>query len=497
MLDLTVDALWTAWERVRENEGCAGVDGVTVESYDHQTASGLPELLQQAEQGIYRPLPLRLIVVEKKPGSAARRNLAVPAVRDRVLQTAVARALSRSFEEEFLEACFAYRANRGVDRAVARILQLRDRGWAFVVDADIASYFDSVSHSHLLNMLKAQAEIDASVWELLRLWIKTEIWDGHEVKECRRGIAQGSPISPLLSNYYLGPLDRTLAETDDRLIRYADDFVILCRSREASEKALDRCRGLLAGAGLELNAGKTRLTSFEEGFQFLGVQFHGKEAAVPWKAHSVHGRVVYMAHVMPGRLLKKYRHVEPLPHGSAPALHKSAPQSNMEAAPSSEMAFLYITQQGAVLRKSGDRFLVEQDGQIALDLPYHRLDHILVFGNVQLMRRVRPPHRDAGHQSCAGTAGILCLLTYFHWFLVNGRFDPEGGKVLRYREWQWASFTCRVFGPPFPLLSRMISSFPLGSFKTAFYVLDREGPIMRREGGIAPARRGLLPFPLI
>jgi hypothetical protein len=127
----------SAWERVRENAGCPGVDGVTVEKYQRQAEAGLPELLGQALDGAYRPLPLRKLVVEKKAGSGKVRTLMVPAVRDRILQTAVARLLSRSWEEEFLDASYAYRPERGVDRAVARILQLRDRGWTCVLDADI------------------------------------------------------------------------------------------------------------------------------------------------------------------------------------------------------------------------------------------------------------------------------------------------------------------------------------------------------------------------
>src|SRR5271166_956673 len=125
MLDLSLEQMHTAWEHVRENAGCAGVDGVTVEAYQRQAETGLPELLLQSREGTYRPLPLRKVVVEKKPGSRTFRLLLIPAVRDRILQTAVARVISRSWEQEFLDASYAYRPDRGVDRAVARILQLR------------------------------------------------------------------------------------------------------------------------------------------------------------------------------------------------------------------------------------------------------------------------------------------------------------------------------------------------------------------------------------
>jgi retron-type reverse transcriptase len=131
MLELSLSQLTSAWERVRDNAGGAGVDGVTVERYEHQVQTALPELLKEAAEDLYRPLPLRKAVIEKTAGSGALRTLLIPAIRDRILQTAVARVLSLSWEDEFLEASYAYRPERGVDRAVARILQLRDRGWIY------------------------------------------------------------------------------------------------------------------------------------------------------------------------------------------------------------------------------------------------------------------------------------------------------------------------------------------------------------------------------
>ena len=195
--DLTLALLESAWEHVHENAGGPGVDGVTVERFDAQAATTLPEMLAQAQSGEYVPLPLRKIVVEKKPGTGVGRQLLVPCVRDRVLQTAVARLLSRSFEEEFLEMSYAYRPGRGVDRAVARILQLRERGWNHVVDADITSYFDEISHKLMEERLSQDAAVDPALMGILKSWIKAEVWDGHELTRLRRGIPQGSPISPL------------------------------------------------------------------------------------------------------------------------------------------------------------------------------------------------------------------------------------------------------------------------------------------------------------
>ena len=385
-MDLTETLLQSAWERVHENAGGPGVDGVTVDRFDGQAATTLPELLEQAQSGRYIPLPLRKIVVEKKPGTGIGRQLLVPCVRDRVLQTAVARLLSRSFEEEFLEMSYAYRKGRGVDRAIARILQLRDRGWNQVVDADITAYFDEISHRLMEDRLSQDPAVDPALMAILKSWIKAEVWDGHELTRLRRGIPQGSPISPLLANFFLSPLDVALAESDHKLIRYSDDFLVLCKSAEAAQEALGETERVLRGLGLSLNLSKTRLTSFAEGFKFLGVKFSEHEAAIPWKAHRAEGRVLSIARTMSARQLREYRKEHPA--RPRQELEQVQPNKARPAARAGgievEMPFLYVTQQGAIVRKSGDRFLLEHDGEIAVDLPYHRLEHILIFGNVQI-----------------------------------------------------------------------------------------------------------------
>lgn len=248
-MDLSLPLLQSAWERVRENDGCAGVDGVTIAAFEHQATSALPELLAQALSATYRGLPLRKILIEKRAGSRQPRLLLIPCVRDRILQTAVARLLNRAFEEEFLDASFAYRLHRGVDRAVARILQLRDRGFLHIVDADIQSYFDSVSQSRLLHLLQYDPSIDALTFSTLRQWIKADIWDGYTLKPMRRGIAQGSPISPILANFFLSPLDLALEASGNHLVRYSDDFLILCPSPEAAQQALADTQRILQSSG--------------------------------------------------------------------------------------------------------------------------------------------------------------------------------------------------------------------------------------------------------
>ena len=379
--DLTEELVAGAWERVAENHGGPGVDGMGVEAMAARAGSELGELRAQAAGGRYRAMPLRKIVIEKRPGSRETRTLRVPTVRDRILQTAFARILSRSFEEEFLEGSYAYRPGRGVDRAVARMLELRDRGYTEVVDADITGYFDNIHHGRLLARLGEREDLEDRALGILKQWVEAEEWDGKRVVKVKRGISQGSPISPLLANLYLTPLDVELSKGDQRLVRYSDDFVILCRSRASAEEALEKVGRELMALGLTLKREKTRLTSFGEGFRFLGVVFRGGEAMVPWKAGHGMGRVVFAARPMTGKQLRPYRAaaVE-----ERPVARKRPAVKQRAAEEEGDVAYLYLTQPGTVLRKSGDRFLVERDGEIARDLPYHRLEQILVFGNAQV-----------------------------------------------------------------------------------------------------------------
>src|SRR5271165_3496991 len=164
---MTTEQMWEAWERVQENAGCAGADGMTIEQFARRADHRIAQLLDRVAQGSYRPYPLLEIVVEKKPGSSETRRLLVPSVGDRILQTAVARHLSRSFEEEFLECSYGYRPGRSVDRAIARIRKCHELGYRFVVDADIHAFFDEVDHDLLLKRLE-ERHPGTAVMDLLR-----------------------------------------------------------------------------------------------------------------------------------------------------------------------------------------------------------------------------------------------------------------------------------------------------------------------------------------
>lgn len=284
---LSHSQLAAAWERVAANAGAAGVDGVTVQAFGQQRAVHLRALQSAVLGGRYQAAPLRECLIPKAPaeqGTApalgAMRRLAIPTVADRVLQTAVALALTPVLEREFADTSFAYRRGRSVQQAVARVEQLRDQGFVWVVDADIEAFFDSIPHAPLLKALTPFAR-DDRLLGLVGQWLAAPLLTlGGRLMPRHQGAPQGSPLSPLLSNLYLDTLDDALIDADHRIVRFADDFVILCRQRADAQEALELTQDVLQSLALRLNSEKTRIVDFNAGFKFLGVNFV-RSLAVP------------------------------------------------------------------------------------------------------------------------------------------------------------------------------------------------------------------------
>ena len=275
--------LSAAWERVAANAGAPGVDGVTVDAFARERAIALRALPRAVLGGSYRAAALRECLIPKTasdnaaltPNNAAQkmRRLAIPTVADRVLQTAVAMVLTPILEREFEDASFAYRRGRSVQQAVARIERLRDEGYVWVVDADIESFFDNIPHPQMLAALAAVMN-DERLLALIAQWLAAPMLAVDGTLQPRdRGVPQGSPLSPLLSNLYLDTLDEAVLDANHRLVRFADDFVILCRTRESAEEALALTASVLSSLALRLNSEKTQIVDFNAGFRFLGVNF--------------------------------------------------------------------------------------------------------------------------------------------------------------------------------------------------------------------------------
>ena len=269
-----VQTLRAAWSLVKANRGSAGTDHRSLEDFEARLEENLGQLHAELQSGEYRPRPIRRVWIDK-PGSREKRPLGIPAVRDRVVQSALRLVPEPIWEREFHPQSYGFRPGRGCKDALRRVDGLLKEGCLWVVDADIKSYFDSIPHDRLL--AEAQQRIaDGRVLGLLAQYLQQAIPDGLERWQPEEGTPQGAVISPLLANLYLHPVDVAMAEQGWEMVRDADDLVILCRSLVGAEAALAWLTKLLGERGLTLHPQKPRianLTGPGEGFDFLGYHF--------------------------------------------------------------------------------------------------------------------------------------------------------------------------------------------------------------------------------
>lgn len=256
-----------AWNKVRENRGCAGADGVTLERFEQTLNGNLSILQKQIETGEYRPVPVLRIYIDKDDGK--KRSIGIPAVRDRVAQQVLLMNMSPIFEKEFLDCSFAYRPGRSALIAIDRTEELIKEGNEWILDGDIEKFFDSVDHDLLIGFVLEKIS-DAIVLRLVKEFLKTGIFENMMIHEEYCGITQGSVISPLLANIYLHRFDLNMTGKGHRLIRYADDFIILEDSREKIAAAFSDAEVALKELKLNLNETKTKLLTAKDGFVFFG-----------------------------------------------------------------------------------------------------------------------------------------------------------------------------------------------------------------------------------
>lgn len=268
--------LFTAFQQVARNDGAPGVDHVSVSEFGQQIPENIWQLADSLKADTYRPSAIRRVHIPK-PGTKETRPLGIPTVRDRIVQAAVVNVIEPIFERDFAEHSYGFRPRRGCKDALRRVDHLLKAGFVHVVDADLKAYFDSIPHEKLLAELKAKIA-DGRVLSLIESFLTAGILDGMDEWTPTSGAPQGAVLSPLLSNVYLNPLDHLLADAGIEMVRYADDFVVLCRTRDAAEAALRMIQMWVAEAGLTLHPTKTRIVdSRVESFAFLGFEFRGEK----------------------------------------------------------------------------------------------------------------------------------------------------------------------------------------------------------------------------
>lgn len=419
-----------AWLKVAANNGCAGVDGETVQQFAQNVDRNLNQLRQSVISGRYRPLPLRQIFIPKRDKSW--RELQVPAVQDRIVQQALLNVLHPVFEPQFERCSFAYRPGRSHKMAVDQITAYQRRGYDWVLDGDIIQYFSNVGHERLLaevaERLPKKAEgkrqkdetSDSAfillpsafkdlVLHLVDQWISVGVLTREGLLLPQKGIPQGSVVSPILANVYLDDFDEALLETKLKLVRYADDFVVLGRHRQQVVEAQQQVMELLESMGLRLHPDKTQITHFDKGFRFLGHAFVGDLVVPVRKANSkrqqaevmaadlriVHADAPLDARPMQQAMVAALKQSQqPIPPplfvvlGYRVRQEKRVEITSKETIWRSGMSTLYLVQQGAMVKKEQGRYLVKAPQEPVLEIPIREVERLLVFGNIQLTTAV-------------------------------------------------------------------------------------------------------------
>jgi group II intron reverse transcriptase/maturase len=259
-----------AFKAVKRNRGAAGIDKVSVKMFDANLEENLVALMKDLKTGTFRPRPLRRKMISKGPGTTKLRPLGIPVVRDRVAQEVIRRLLAPIFEPQFHDASFGFIPKRNCHQAIQRVLELHGQGYRVVLDADIQGFFDQIPHQVIMAAV-AEEVADGNILRLVEKFLTAGVMENGVFKPTTVGTPQGGVVSPLLANIVLNHLDWRLHEAGFRFARYADDFVVVCQTKEQAQEALELVQQVLeTNLGLKLSPEKTKITTYGKGYEFLG-----------------------------------------------------------------------------------------------------------------------------------------------------------------------------------------------------------------------------------
>lgn len=270
---LSRENLTLALKGVEANKGAPGVDGMTTEELRKYIFEHPGELTSAILSGKYRPAPVKRVTIPK-PEKGKFRNLGIPTVIDRLVQQAVAQKLSYSYDGTFSMSSFGFRPTRSAHDAIFKVMSEADQGYVWAVDMDLEKFFDTVNHSRLIRKLSTRIK-DGRVISLITRMLKSGVWTQGKVEKSEVGLMQGGPLSPLLANIYLDELDKELEKRGHRFARYADDLVILCKSKRSAQRTLKSVTRFIEGRmKLKVNETKTTVSHITRGVKFLGHGFY-------------------------------------------------------------------------------------------------------------------------------------------------------------------------------------------------------------------------------
>lgn len=273
------DNLYAAWRQVRRNKGAHGLDRVTIWQFQANWDTHLREIQRKLQQGRYKPQPVRRVYIPKTSNPKKKRPLGIPVVADRIVGQALLRVLDPLFDAELSTRSYAYRKGRNAHDAIITLIGDIKEGFRVVVDADIASFFDRLVHQVVMARVR-QRVADGQVLTLIHAFLKAGIHEAGVLRVPSEGTPQGGVISPWLANLVLDDLDKALESRGFRFVRYADDFVVLCRTRPEAQQAMEFVRTVLGKLQLELSEEKTSLTNATQGFEFLGFRIRRSHVTV-------------------------------------------------------------------------------------------------------------------------------------------------------------------------------------------------------------------------